>query len=120
MKVKNKPLVSVIALCYNHQRYLKQALSSVLGQNYSEIELIIVDDASTDSSVDEIEGFINQNLENKLIQQVKTIFLKENQGNCKAFNLALSNQKGSILLIWQQTMYYMKIELVSKLLVLKL
>ena len=88
----------MIALCYNHQRYLKQALTSVLEQTYSEIELIIVDDASTDSSVVEIEDFISQNSNNKIIRQVKILFLKENQGNCKAFNLAFEQSKGQYII----------------------
>lgn len=96
--LKNTPLVSVIVLCYNHQNYLQQTLNSVLEQTYSEIELIIVDDASTDSSVEEIKKFIKQNSSNKLIQKVKLIFLKENQGNCKAFNLAFAQSKGKYII----------------------
>lgn len=44
------PLVSVIIPCYNSEKFLEEAVSSVLGQSYENIELIIVDDSSTDNS----------------------------------------------------------------------
>ncbi|MBI3149312.1 MAG: glycosyltransferase [Betaproteobacteria bacterium] len=45
------PLVSVVAPCYNHARYVAQALASVMDQDYPSLELIVVDDGSTDDSV---------------------------------------------------------------------
>lgn len=91
------PLVSVIALCYNHQKYVRESLLSVLEQTYAEIELIIVDDASQDSSVDEIQNFITQN-STQLAHQIKFISLKENQGNCRAFNIAFRESKGKYII----------------------
>ena len=52
------PLVSVICLCYNHAQFVEEALASVLAQTYSAIELIIVDDASTDEGVAVIQRFL--------------------------------------------------------------
>ncbi|HAC25756.1 MAG TPA: chondroitin polymerase, partial [Cytophagales bacterium] len=51
----NEPLVSVTCLCYNHARYVQEAIQSVLNQSYPHIELVVVDDASTDDSVAAIE-----------------------------------------------------------------
>ena len=45
------PLVSVICVCYNHERFVAEAILSVLNQSYKNIELIVVDDGSTDNSV---------------------------------------------------------------------
>jgi glycosyltransferase involved in cell wall biosynthesis len=58
---KDVPLVSVIAVCYNHAKYVEEALSSVLSQTYRNIELIIIDACSQDNSVSVIESWIKNN-----------------------------------------------------------
>ena len=56
------PLVSVIIPVYNAEKYLSAAILSILNQTYKNLEIILLDDCSTDSSVDIIEDF-NQSLE---------------------------------------------------------
>jgi len=90
--MKNEPLVTIICLCYNHEKYVTQALTSVLNQTYSNIELIIVDDASTDNSVNKIEVFL---VNHPTIQFVKQ---EINTGNCLAFNNALKYAKGTYII----------------------
>lgn len=90
----DKPLVSVIALCYNHANYVEESLTSVVAQTYQPIQLIIIDDASTDESVKVIQQFID-NQKNK---SIKFIPLTENVGNCKAFNIALSVAEGKYVI----------------------
>ena len=76
----DQPQVSVICLCYNHERFVKEAIESVLNQTYPNIQLIIVDDGSIDGSVPIIQKIEDQN------PGIKFLSLKKNLGNCKAFN----------------------------------
>ena len=51
------PLISVIVPCYNHARFLEERMESILGQTYQNIEVIILDDCSTDNSREIIERY---------------------------------------------------------------
>ncbi len=52
------PRVSVILSCYNYAKYVEAALDSIAGQSYRNFECVVVDDASTDNSVEVIEGWL--------------------------------------------------------------
>ena len=65
--------------CYNHGAFIQEAVDSVLQQSYPNLELIIVDDASTDSRVHQI---IKSLL--KKDTRIKTIFLENNSGPAAA------------------------------------
>jgi glycosyltransferase involved in cell wall biosynthesis len=80
------PKVAVICLCYNHEKYVIEAIESVMFQTFKDWELIIVDDASTDNSVEKIETFLTSNASSR-IQFLKN---EKNLGNCKSFNKALA------------------------------
>ena len=55
--MKETPLISVIIPVYNYARYLGEAIESVLGQTYQNLEVIVVDDDSTDQSGEVAESF---------------------------------------------------------------
>ncbi|MGE0590079.1 MAG: glycosyltransferase family 2 protein, partial [Cyclobacteriaceae bacterium] len=86
------PLVSVICLCYNHEKFVEEAIESVLAQTYPNVELIVVDDASEDGSVNVLESLISRQPH---IQFIKN---RENLGNCKSFNLAFAKSKGEFVI----------------------
>jgi glycosyltransferase involved in cell wall biosynthesis len=46
------PLISIVVLCHNYGRYLAEALDSALGQDYPATEVLVVDDGSTDDSLE--------------------------------------------------------------------
>lgn len=71
----NHPLVSVIIPNYNHAKYLDQRIQSVLNQTYRNIEVIILDDCSTDNSIDVINQYKSDPRVSKIIVN------KENSGN---------------------------------------
>jgi len=53
----NGPLVSILIPCYNAQDWVANAIESALGQTYPNIEIIVLDDGSSDGSIDVIKGF---------------------------------------------------------------
>lgn len=55
-----QPLVSIIVPCYNHEDYIQACVESIIGQSYNNIEFIIIDDGSKDSSADKIKSLENQ------------------------------------------------------------
>ena len=85
----SSPLVSIVAICFNHSSFLLATLNSILNQTYKNIELIIIDDCSTDDSVSIIEQWIALN-------DVKCRFIAQavNKGLCTNLNVGLSFCKG--------------------------
>ncbi|MEA2604844.1 MAG: hypothetical protein QOF89_5836 [Acidobacteriota bacterium] len=82
----NEPLVSLILLSYNYERYIGDAIRSVLAQTYPHWELIVVDDASTDGSLDVVRSFSDSRL--------RVLPLASNQGASTAYNLAYADCRG--------------------------
>lgn len=81
-------LVSVIMPCYNAEKYIRLAIDSVLQQTYTQLELIIVNDGSTDRSADIIASFRDDRIR---------YFSQENKGQCAASNFGLSQAKGDYI-----------------------
>jgi glycosyltransferase involved in cell wall biosynthesis len=78
-------LVSVIITTYNRRSYLKEAVLSVLLQDYHQKEIIVVDDGSTDGSADEVQGL------------PVTYIHKENGGISSARNVGIEASRGDYL-----------------------
>ena len=86
--MKTNPLVSIIINNYNYDRFLAQAIDSALNQTYSNIEVIVVDDGSTDNS-----RKIIANYGDRIIP-----IYQENGKQGKAFNSGFSVSKGDIII----------------------
>ena len=85
----NNPIVSVIIPAYNVEKYIRNAIDSVLGQTYKDIEIIVVDDGSTDGTKKSLEPYIKDN---------KIIYLyQNNRGLSGARNSGIKTAKGEYI-----------------------
>ncbi len=89
--MSRSPLVSVIIAAYNVEKYVAEAVDSVLNQTYKNIEIIVVDDGSTDSTREALEPYIKQN-------KIKYIY-QENKRLAAARNTGLRISKGEYIAI---------------------
>ncbi len=88
----NSPLVSIVMPAYNAQRYINDAIGSVINQTYENWELLVVDDYSSDNTKNIIENF------QKNDSRIKPIFLSKNGGKPSiAKNVALQTVKGKYI-----------------------
>ena len=85
--MSNQKLATIIIDNYNYERYLGQTIDSALSQNYSNIEVIVVDDGSTDRS-----GEIISSYGDKI-----TVVLKPNGGQASAFNAGFRKSRGEVI-----------------------
>jgi len=85
----NEPLVSIVTPAYNSQDYIEKTIQSILNQSYTNWELIIVDDCSTDDTVNMIKDFSDQ--------RIKLHKLEENSGAAVARNSAIGKATGDYL-----------------------
>ncbi|AHG42363.1 glycosyl transferase [Pseudomonas syringae CC1557] len=87
--LKPKPLVSILAPCYNAERFLEAAIHSIFAQDYENFEVIIIDDGSTDNSIAMLES-----LQERYPFQ---LYRQANQGVSAALNHGLRYAKGTYL-----------------------
>ena len=90
----SEPLVSVLVASYNHEHFIEQALDSVVSQSYRNLELIIVDDCSTDGSVARIRSWIK-----RTGQPTVLIINEANKGICVALNQLFAQSSGEFCVL---------------------
>jgi len=83
----DNPLISVILPTYNAANYLPEAIESILRQNYQRIEIIVIDDGSTDNTADALAPY----------RDVIIYYYKENGGPASARNWGLQFAQGEII-----------------------
>ena len=80
MKIE-QPLVSVVVVSYNAELTIAETLESIVNQTYKNIEIIIADDCSTDSTLSVVEQFPFGNVKNKLVVTDKNTGVAANANN---------------------------------------
>lgn len=83
------PTVSVIIPSYNHEKFIKECIESVLSQTFQDFEIIITDDGSTDRTVEIIKSFGDP--------RIKLFVLTENRGACIAANNCINHSNGKYI-----------------------
>ena len=85
--MQNNPLISVIIPAYNVEKYINRCIESIIYQDYKNIEVIIINDGSTDNTREICEQYIKQD---KRIRLINT----ENRGAGSARNTGIENANG--------------------------
>ena len=88
--MNNYPLISVFIPCYNAERTLEKCLSSVIEQSYDHLEIILIDDGSTDNSAKIYEEF-------RIKDERIKILVQNNAGVSKARNIGVKSATGEYL-----------------------
>lgn len=82
------PLVSIIMPAYNHEKYVEAAIRSVWAQDYRPLELVVLDDGSTDGTYNTLKSLL------KISPVPMVLIKKDNEGITKTLNLGLEYAKG--------------------------
>jgi glycosyltransferase involved in cell wall biosynthesis len=85
------PRVSVVVASYNHANFIGGALGSVLSQTYQDFEIVVVDDGSTDDSVERIRALGDK--------RITLTALSPNTGACIALNRAIRASRGEFIAV---------------------
>jgi len=93
MKLKNNPKISVVMSAYNSEKYLAEAMESILNQTFKDFEFIIINDGSSDKTLQIIRDYAKKDKRIKLINNSKNI------GQTPSRNKALKIAKGRYIAI---------------------
>lgn len=98
--IEKQPLVTIVLPTYNGSKYIKQSIDSCLNQTYRNIELIIMDDGSTDETPEIIKFYKDE--------RIKIITHKMNKGLSTALNRGFAQSKGEYLTWTSDDNYYVE------------
>lgn len=85
---KNRPLVSIVIPVHNGEQYIKESIDSCLNQTYQNIETIVVDDKSTDSTLEKLKIYGNK---------IKVISVEKQNGLGNVINIGIRASKGTYI-----------------------
>ena len=115
MTTADGPLVSVIMASHNAAAFVEEAIDSVLGQTHEQLELIVVDDCSTDGTAEIVAGYAEGDPA-RVRAQLKPI----REGPCRARNDALAIARGELICwidhddVWLPTKVQEQVELLAR------
>jgi glycosyltransferase involved in cell wall biosynthesis len=89
--VPSPPRVSVIIASYNHAPFIGEAIASVLGQSYQDLEVVVTDDGSADGAAEVVRGIADP--------RVRLEVFPENRGACVAMNRCIERSRGELIAV---------------------
>jgi glycosyltransferase involved in cell wall biosynthesis len=96
----SEPLISIVVPSFNYERYILECLESVLDQDYENIELVVVDDCSSDNSVSEVERLLSSNEATERLSGRRTVEVNSrNLGAHETINRGIEIATGEIVCI---------------------
>jgi len=107
-------LVSIITPCYNSANYIEETINSVINQTYTHWEMLIVDDGSTDASVEIIKSYLIKDTRIQLFENTKNI------GAAHTRNIGIKNAKGKFIAfvdaddMWYENKLEVQVEFMKK------
>lgn len=114
MILHDEIVISVIMPAFNSSKYIHEAINSVLSQTYSNWELIVIDDCSTDGTVDIVREYMHDK------SNIRILCLSENKGPGYCRNYGIKHAKGEYIAfldsddIWKATKLERQINIVEK------
>ncbi|MEM2971975.1 MAG: glycosyltransferase family 2 protein [Candidatus Bathyarchaeia archaeon] len=90
-KFCNEPIISVVMASYNHEKYIDDAINSVISQRIKDLEVIVVDDFSMDKSRDIIKEWVDKD------SRVRAIFHDRNEGIARTVNDGIRVARGKYI-----------------------
>lgn len=101
--------ISIIIPCYNMAKYLPDCLNTVQNQTLKDIEIICVDDKSTDNTVDVLRSYAKQD------PRIKVFAKEQNEGSGKSRNFGIDNASGDYVVFMDPDDYYPENDTLEKL-----
>ena len=89
--MENMPLVSVLICAYNAAPYVKESLTAVINQTYRNLEIIVVEDGSTDDTLSILQDFARQDSRIRIVQN------EQNMGLISSLNKGLEHVHGKYI-----------------------
>lgn len=90
---ERQPLVSVLLSVYNGEKFIEDTLKSVMNQDYENLQIVVVDDCSSDNSRIVIDRLAQSD------KRIETLYLTENSNVCKAINSAYKLARGKYIAV---------------------
>lgn len=101
MNDRNVPLISIVMATYNGSRYIREQVDSLLAQTYPNLELLVIDDGSSDDTVAIMQGYAAQHA------NIRLMINEQNLGYIKTFEKGMLEARGTFIALCDQDDFWL-------------